>query len=163
MPDCPTVYPNPIPPPPPGECQLVNDTCKFIDSSLKCNASIDVYNGNKCVPVTDPEYAASVKRNGLSAQAKGFHHQISSACQSTTAVSGTIHVSLGRDCLPMAIYVALLMNTMHFSTDHHLLSLLNHCLGRLYKTLTPLASVPLGMTTVVGMVSGIPCSCYKLA
>ena len=69
VPDCPTVYPNPTSPPPPGDCQLVNDTCKFIDSSLKCNASIDPYNGNKCVPVTDPE---SVKTNGLSAQAKGF-------------------------------------------------------------------------------------------
>ncbi len=70
LPDCPTVHPNPTPPPPPGECQLVNDTCKFIDSTLKCNASVEQFYGNKCGPLT--EYVASVKTNaGLSAP-KGF-------------------------------------------------------------------------------------------
>jgi hypothetical protein len=82
-----------------------------------------------------------------------IHHQTSSACQSTTAVSGTILASLGRDSLPKAISVVLLMNTMHFSMDLHLLSL--HCLDKLHKTLIPLASVPLGKTTVIGMVSGV--------
>ena len=67
-PDCPTVYPNPTPPPP-GECQLVNDTCKFIDSSLKCKTWVDQVNGNKCGPVT--EYFAFLKSNGPSAP-KGF-------------------------------------------------------------------------------------------
>ncbi len=69
LPDCPTVHPNPTPSPPPGECQLVNDTCKFTNSILKCNTSVDPYNGNKCGSVT--EYTASVKSNGLSAP-KGF-------------------------------------------------------------------------------------------
>ena len=72
VPDCPTVYPNPTPPPPPGDCQLVNNTCKFTESTLKCNASLEQFYGNKCVPVTDPEYTESAKSNGLSAQAKGF-------------------------------------------------------------------------------------------
>ena len=86
-----------------------------------------------------------------------IHHQTSSVCQSTTAVSGTILASLGRDSLLMAISVALLMNTMHFSMDNHHLTLSLHFsfLGRPHMTSIPLASVPLGMTTVSGMVSDI--------
>ena len=69
VPDCPTVYPNPTPPPPRGECQLVNDMCKFIDSSLKCNASVKQFYGNECGPLTVSD---SVKRNGPSVQAERF-------------------------------------------------------------------------------------------
>ena len=65
VPDCPTVYPNPTPPPP-GECQLVNDTCKFTHSSLKCKTWVDINNGNKCSSVTDPAYTAFMKNKGLS-------------------------------------------------------------------------------------------------
>ena len=80
-----------------------------------------------------------------------IHHQTSSACQSTTTVSGTILASLGRDSLPMTISVALLTNTTHFCMDHHQLTL--HFLGRSNKMSIPLDSVPLGKTTVIGMVS----------
>ena len=65
QPDCPNVYPNPTPPPPPGECQLVNDTCKFTKSTLKCKTWFNPIYGNKCGPVT--EYDTFVKRNGVSA------------------------------------------------------------------------------------------------
>ena len=135
-------------PPPPGECQLVNDTCKFTHSSLKCKIWVDLNSGNMCSSVTDPEYMAFVKNKVLSAP-KGFGQYLppktSSVCQSTTAVSGTILASLERDCLLMAMSVALLTNTMHFSTDHHLFS--RHYLGRLYETSIHLASVPLGKTS----------------
>ena len=69
VPDCPTVYPNPRPPPPPGECQLVNNTCKFTESTLKCNASVEQLHGNKCGPmhVTENFASDSVKSNGFSA------------------------------------------------------------------------------------------------
>ena len=64
-PDCPTVYPNPTPPRPQGECQLVNGTCKFIDSTLKCKTWVELGYGNQCGQVT--EYFAFVKSKGLSA------------------------------------------------------------------------------------------------
>ena len=51
----------------------------------------------------------------------------------------------------MTMSVALLMNTMQFSMDHHHLVL--HLLGKSH--MTPLASVPSRMTTVTGMVSDV--------
>ena len=70
-PDCPTVHPSPTPPPPLGECQLVNGTCKFINSTLKCKTWVDQVHGigNKCGTVT--EYNIFMKSNGLLAP-KGF-------------------------------------------------------------------------------------------
>ena len=84
-----------------------------------------------------------------------IRHQTSSAYQSTITVSGTIHASLGRDSLPMAMFVALLTNTMHFSMDncHSPLYILGRYRFQKIQTPIPLASVPLGMTAVIGMVS----------
>ena len=82
-----------------------------------------------------------------------IHLQTSSACQSTTVVSGMILASLGRVSSPMAISVALLTNTTRFSIDHHHLILSLHFLGRSPQVLVPLDSVPLGKITVIGMVS----------
>ena len=64
QPDCPSLHPHPTPPPP-GECQLVNGTCKFTESKLKCKTWFDPLYGNQCGPVT--EYSMFLKRNGLSA------------------------------------------------------------------------------------------------
>ena len=63
QPDCPSLHPHTTPPPP-GECQLVNGTCQFSHSTLKCKTWVDQLNGNKCGSVT--EYRAFVKGNGLS-------------------------------------------------------------------------------------------------
>ena len=62
QPDCPSLHPHTTPPPP-GECQLVNGTCQFTHSTLKCETWVDQFNGNKCGSVT--EYRAFVKGNGL--------------------------------------------------------------------------------------------------
>ena len=69
QPDCPSLHPNPTTPPPPGECQLVNGTCKFTDSTLKCKTWFDPLYGNKCGPVTEDD--SPVKTKLLSAP-KGF-------------------------------------------------------------------------------------------
>ena len=62
-----------------------------------------------------------------------------------------IHASHGRDTALAAIFVALLMNTMHFYTDHsHLV--LSHPLVEWTHNLCPLASVLLEMAAVIGMV-----------
>ena len=60
--------------------------------------------------------------------------------------------SPGRDTALVATSAALLMNTMHFYMDHN-----HHVLSRPLdgSYLSPQASVLLGMTTVIGMVSTV--------
>ena len=144
QPDCPSVHPQTTAPPP-GECQLVNGVCQFTNSIPKCKAWVEPFNGNKCGSVA--EYGAIVKLL-VSTQ-----HQISFVCLSTTPVSGMTRASPGRDTALVATSVALLMNTMHFCMDyiHHVPS---HPLDGSH--LSPQASVLLGKTTVIGMVSTMP-------
>ena len=76
-------------------------------------------------------------------------HQTSSACQSITAVGGTILAFLGGNTVPTVTSVVLLMNTMYLSTGHHHPVL--HHLWRYH--MTPLVSALLWKTTVTGIVS----------
>ena len=150
-PDCPTVYPTP--PPPLGECQLVNGTCKFTESTLKCKTWVDLLYGNKCGPMT--EDSALVKNNGLSSP-KGFDQYpapnqlclpINNSCQwYDPCISWKGLFTNGNICGSLDEYYAFL-----YGQPPSVLTL--HILGRSHTMLTPLASVPLRMTAVIGMVS----------